>query len=436
MTLSTMRLLSLHVERFKAFLRPQRLELRPLTSLIGRNSSGKSALARLPLLLKRSFSDKAEATVELEVDGVDFGASFLDLIHNRRPHGSIVLGAGFQADDGATVDLEVVVQNYDDLRLQNIAEWRLTRAGEVVADLKWPSGNRPGADSAYQGSFRDGGGPVAVQASFIGLLPEEITEAVSIDGQIPVADWPEIERLTDAIRGSLAGITYLGPFRQEPRRSYRFRGQPAHVGASGSRAPELLGADKVRMGGNVLKAVSAWYAEHLGGWRLDVSETGETFAVVLQSPDDPKMGINLVDTGAGLSQVLPLVVQRQFEAAGGQAAALEIIEQPELHLHPAAHGPLADLYVQALRATDSRFIIETHSENFVLRVRRRIADGTLTPDQVALYWVDDRERPGSTVVGIPIRDNGDVALWPPGVFAEDFDELKAIRAGRGRPPAR
>ena len=94
-----MRLAGLSIENFKPFSKRIDIELGPLTVLIGRNSSGKSALARLPLLIGRALSPDAHSPIELDASGVDFGASFVDLIHNRVPHGSIGLGATFADGD-------------------------------------------------------------------------------------------------------------------------------------------------------------------------------------------------------------------------------------------------------------------------------------------------------------------------------------------------
>lgn len=74
-----MALTGLSFQNYKAFPGTESIEIRPLTILIGRNSSGKSAIARLPLLLAASFSKHAQAPLALEVEGVDFGASFVDL---------------------------------------------------------------------------------------------------------------------------------------------------------------------------------------------------------------------------------------------------------------------------------------------------------------------------------------------------------------------
>lgn len=66
----------------------------------------------------------------------------------------------------------------------------------------------------------------------------------------------------------------------------------------------------------------------------------------------------------------------------------------------------------------------------MLRVRRRIAEKQLDPNRVSLYWVDDAPQGGSELKRIEILPTGDVSDWPRGVFSEDFEEAKAIRAAQ------
>jgi predicted ATPase len=131
--------------------------------------------------------------------------------------------------------------------------------------------------------------------------------------------------------------------------------------------------------------------------------------------------------GTGIAQALPIVVQRYYDAVVGKSANVEIIEQPELHLHPAAHGDLADLYVDAVQRFDIRFIIETHSENFILRLRRRVAAGDISPDQIIIYSISADGKAASEIKPIHIDAKGDVDDWPSGVFSEDFEEVKMLR---------
>ena len=100
-----MKLTGLYFENYKVFSKRESIEVRPLTILIGRNNAGKSAITRLPLLIARALSERAESPIEVEFDGVDFGASFVDIIHNRIPHGSVGVGATFTNDDGLSTQL-------------------------------------------------------------------------------------------------------------------------------------------------------------------------------------------------------------------------------------------------------------------------------------------------------------------------------------------
>jgi len=120
-------LVGLSFQSYKAFPGRESIEIRPLTVLIGRNNSGKSAVARLPFLLAGALSTSAVGPVPLEVDGLDFGESFRDLIHKRRTNGSIGLGATFE-HEGKRFELRAGVQHHDDVKVQVVADppsWRV-----------------------------------------------------------------------------------------------------------------------------------------------------------------------------------------------------------------------------------------------------------------------------------------------------------------------
>ena len=422
-----MALVGLSFHNYKAFPGRERIALRPLTVLIGRNSSGKSAIARLPLLLASSFSERAQAPLDLEIEGVDLGGSFLDLVHNRRPHGHVELGATFERG-GKCIEFEARIQDYTDQSLQVVDRWRLRVVGEREWVLKRTSEDPMESPTRFRLDV-DGQQTSDTSLDFAGLqIKAPFDERLFSRPQLM-----ELLPWEMAVHMELSDVMYLGPFRDAPRRLNPIPGGlPQDVGRSGKRAAAMLGADARRKGGLIAREVGAWYRDHLGGFVLDVAIQGESFSLVLRSPDDPAVQINLVDAGTGLSQVLPIIVQRIFEARTGKFGSLEISEQPELHLHPAAHGDLADLYITAARDLGVRFLIETHSENFILRMRRRVAEGKLDPRLIAIYWIDDRHRPGSRIVPIEILPDGEVDHWPEGVFSEDFDELIAIRDAQRR----
>ncbi len=424
-----MKLSAISFENYKAFPNKESIEIRPLTILIGRNSSGKSVIARLPMLISRALSEQAEAPMELDFNGLDFGSSFLDFIHNRTRHGSLSIGATIADEDGNKERFCVKLQHFIEYSMLLVSRFEYFSSSGKSVVLEWN-----GRDPLTEGNryrVRETGNEYEI--FFKGFFPRDIA-SIEHDAAIKKqVHWNEAIGLNLpgarlAFANALKNITYLGAFRQNPQRSHRFPGaSPRGVGSGGGKAPGLLGDDDLRRRGRLVEAVGEWYKDYLGGWPLGVARQGDNFSLVLRNPRDPSIEVNIVDAGTGASQVLPLVVQRQFEAIIGENANLEIVEQPELHLHPKAHTVLADLYGAALGKPEPRFIIETHSENFLLRIRRRVAEGALDPNKVIIYWVNDESDMGSRVQPIHIDSAGDVDGWPTGVFAEDFEEVRAIR---------
>jgi len=139
--------------------------------------------------------------------------------------------------------------------------------------------------------------------------------------------------------------------------------------------------------------------------------------------------VNPSDIGAGVSQVIPVLVS--ILDAGSKVTA---IEQPELHLHPAVQCSLGDLFVREVNRENERFfLIETHSEHLLLRLMRRIRETqsesgltpelALRPDGITILFVETYE--GRSVYReMPLNERGElVKAWPGGFFEEDLEEL-------------
>lgn len=75
-----------------------------------------------------------------------------------------------------------------------------------------------------------------------------------------------------------------------------------------------------------------------------------------------------------MNQALPLVVRANIKDRPG---SMVVSEQPELHLHPAAYGDPAELFAKSAKENNQTFIIETHSENMLLRLRKLIIENDL-----------------------------------------------------------
>jgi predicted ATPase len=129
-----------------------------------------------------------------------------------------------------------------------------------------------------------------------------------------------------------------------------------------------------------------------------------------------------VDTGEGMGQVLPVIALLSLAAYGSMGNYPTFaFEHPELHIHPDAHVHLANKFCETIKSEFSpRIVVETHSENLLLGVQLAIAEGKISPDDVAVHWVQDSLE-GATIDIVkfdakarPIADK-----WPVDVFAEN-----------------
>lgn len=370
-------------KNYKSFKEEFELELRPMTILIGKNSSGKSAIAKLPTLIENSLSGTFDEPIRLNNNGVELGAEFRDLVYGR---GSI-----------SKLTLKISNQN-ESLDLILGSE---IRTKDVSKILLWHLTN----------SFGDF---------------TEADENNEFKGFKIVSSRKEYE-----IKSLSLKTDYIGPFRILPRREYseiNYNEKIDSVGIDGQSAYNLIIQDGLTTEQLLLKKISKWYKDNFEGWEIRVNQDKAPFYQIELTKDSGRLNINLKDVGQGMTQALPLVVSALMETVEEK---LIIIEEPESHLHPAAHGNLAELFVESLINTNKRYLIETHSQNFVLRLRRLVAEKKLSKDDIIIYYVDfDSKSSSSKLRKIDIDELGRVSYWPPNVFSETLDETIAIRTAQ------
>jgi predicted ATPase len=97
-----------------------------------------------------------------------------------------------------------------------------------------------------------------------------------------------------------------------------------------------------------------------------------------------------------------------------------LIEQPEIHLNPHQQLELPNLFVEIIKTTAKQFIIETHSEYFLKRLGTLIAQQTLSPDDVIVYYCHTDEE-GSHMQPIEFDDLGVASWWPEQFLSEGFE---------------
>lgn len=149
----------------------------------------------------------------------------------------------------------------------------------------------------------------------------------------------------------------------------------------------------------------------------------------------------LTDTGEGLIQILPvLVALARARQTAAHIPRLLCLEEPESHLHPRLHRALAEQMCRAVAGENPpTVVVETHSENLMLRVQIAIAKGEIAADRVIAYWIRQTEDGRSWADRVTFDSLGQPSgKWPPMVFAEDLrlaQELFDVQAPKleGRP---
>ena len=168
--------------------------------------------------------------------------------------------------------------------------------------------------------------------------------------------------------------------------------------------------------------VSDWYKKNFSGWSIEVDKRRQPVIHIEMQKNG--LQTNITETGMGITQSLPIVIRA---CAPCKKPTLIAIEEPETHLHPAAHASLSELIAMSIKGDENkRYLIETHSKNFILRLRRLIANKQLDVNDVALYYVSF-DGQFSALRQINISEDGSVDFWPSQMFDESLQETIAIR---------
>ncbi len=379
------------LRHFKCF-ETLKLPLCALTLLSGANASGKSSVMQALVLLHQTMREHEwSSRLMLNGSAVRLGAvaDVVDQVHGRRNCGIALLD-----DDAASYQWE-----FEGERDEMSMAVRRAR-GETGAGDGWDV---------------DGAQP------FHHLLPA------------PAGD----QSLTSRLRR----LTYLTAERLGPRELYAFddpqltpvvgpRGEYAvsvlHSGRDG-RVLDSLAIDGVPP--TRFRQVEARMARFFPGCVLAVEQVpganAATLGIRISADTDFHRPVH---TGFGLTQVLPIVVA----GLSADEDDLLLIENPEVHLHPAGQAAMGE-FLSEVAAAGVQVVIETHSDHVLNGIRRAVKGGMPASGDVALHFfrprLEDRDQQGGAQVESPIIDeDGNIDSWPDGFF-DQFDRDMNYFAG-------
>ena len=229
-------------------------------------------------------------------------------------------------------------------------------------------------------------------------------------------------------------LYYLGPLREYPKREYHWAGSsPEDVGQRGERTVDAilaatrnremrsLGYKKRRKSFQEMIAFWLNRLELIHDFRLEEIAEGTNLyrAMVKTSPRSPST--SLTDVGFGVSQILPVLVLLYYVPERSTV----LLEQPEIHLHPAVQSGLADVMLNVAKVRSVQILVESHSEHLMRRLQRRVAEERVSSDDVKLYFVSSQGGPAQ-VSDLQLNEWGEIENWPERFFGDELGEISAI----------
>jgi len=380
-------------KNYKIFKEKQTIELKPITVIFGKNNSGKSAIVKLPKLIENSLKATTSVPLQINNDGVELGLELRDLVYGKANR-----AIEFELQNTISnkkLSLAIYISSEKNKETAKIESWKLNSMFEIHEN---------------EGRY---------------LSKDKIEQTCIFNGFNLIGDFDQ--NILDVSNDLVFDGDFIGPIRSLPEPVYRIDtsyslGQG--IGIKGENAYQILMLDALTTEKKILSAVSEWYRKNFEGWEIFVDQ--DKFPIFQIEIRREQLRQNLRDAGIGMSQVLPIVVRAKTKC---EQDSLIMIEEPETHLHPAAHGNLAELLVDSIIEDEYKhFLVETHSLNFILRLRSLIAQKKLKKDFLKLYYVDFLEDSNhSTVKEVIVNNDGTVDSWPEGVFNETFDEIVTMR---------
>ncbi len=283
-------------------------------------------------------------------------------------------------------------------------------------------------------------GLVDGEASYQWMFTGERTEMSMgvkrvVTNGVPIDDPTQLRYLlspktTSSLPERLKNLTYLTAERMGPREMYSMEDPQITpvVGPSGEDAASVLYAKRDEhvcealalpdaSSRNLLQQVEARMRAFFPGCRLEMQSVPHANAVTLglRTSDDTDFH-RPVHAGFGITQILPIVIA----ALAAKSEDLLLIENPEVHLHPAAQVQMGQ-FLAKVAHSGIQVILETHSDHILNGARRAVRSGVLSADQVSIHFFRPRSGDDAQVVSPILDSTGNIDVWPDGFF-DQFDK--------------
>ena len=435
------------VEGVRCFHTRQSVPIKPITLLVGENSSGKTTL----LALTRIAWDLCQTTRPLDFNEEPFLLGGYDQIACfRGGRGgrakSFVIGAEVsrpprqrQGRRGALAGPFTITGCFVQDAQPRLKNWVLD-AGAFAVKIEYGEEEEepliavtaPSGSATVQGTgFRPSAIGIPQFLSylrFIDLEGRHIEDLLRVEGDVSSADLEVLARLPEEFFRSLGPSPYaFAPIRTRPQTTYEPLKEIPRP--EGSHVPMILARTSLadpRAWSRLRRSLddfgrSSGLFSDVGIRRLG-RKASDPFQVRVKISGP---AFNLAHVGYGVSQVLPIIVDSLREKEG----TTFLIQQPEVHLHPRAQAELASFLAVLAKQQNKRFLIETHSDHIVDRIRMDVRDqDDLTQDDVSILYFE-REDGGVQVHSLELDPFGNILEQPGGYRRFFLEEERQLLGG-------
>ena len=443
----------LEFRNFKAWEHFGPVRLAPLTVFFGANSSGKSSVAQLLLMLKQTAESpdrKMVFNVGNDKSAADLG-SFYDFVFEHDETRKVSIELEWSLASSQRLKDSYAIKTYVGSRMRFFTQAGISGGDATVAvdELRYVFGD-----------LKKRGFCVGMKRTNDPKAPYELTHkgydfVRNVGRQWPITDPVKCYGFPDELlnyyqNGDVArslnlgfeqlfqSVYYLGPLRDRFVRQYKWTGEaPEHVGWKGENTIASILAAKNRSINKGQGSPRKPVLEFIASWLLkmgliesfevkQIAPKRREYEVLVKTPGTNNP-VNVTDVGFGISQFLPVLVQCYYAPHN----SVILIEQPEIHLHPAAQAWLADLFIDVIRSWENgkerkiQLIIESHSEHFLRRLQRRIAEKKFDRDDVAAYFSQPGKH-GAKLEELDVDLFGNIRNWPDKFFGDTMEDAVAM----------
>jgi predicted ATPase len=247
---------------------------------------------------------------------------------------------------------------------------------------------------------------------------------------------PEVDQASAHTRDSLLRLSYLTAERVGPREFYSLEDPQTApvVGPQGEHAVSVLhlGRDKhvipklalPDVPPTRLRQVEERMRRFFPGCAIDVQPVPQANAVTLGLRTSEATSFHRpIHVGFGLTQVFPIVVA----ALAAEPGDILLIENPEVHLHPAGQAQMGQ-FLSEVASAGVQVVVETHSDHVLNGIRRSVKGECIESSDVFIHFFRARSDQATQVETPTLDSAGNVDSWPEGFF-DQFDKDMNYFAG-------